>query len=117
MTTERPQNPDDFLPLTSPVFHILLALADCDRHGYAILREIEDRTGGAVSLGTGTMYTALKRMLNAGLIEQTDRLPNPNDHDERRTYYRVTKLGARVARAETARMDALVGMARTKQVY
>ena len=106
----------DFLPLTAPVFHILLALADAERHGYAILQEVERRTDSSVKLGTGTLYTAIKRMLATGLIERTDSRV-PEGDDERRRYYRLTSLGARVAAAEAARMNALVGLAREKRVF
>ena len=107
----------DFLPLTSPVFHILLALSDGERHGYAILQEIESKSDGAVKLGTGTLYTAIKRMLVSGLIERAPSQLEPEQDDERRRYYRITMLGRRVAAAETARMDALVGLARAKRVF
>jgi DNA-binding PadR family transcriptional regulator len=110
------REPNEFLPLTTPVFHILLALADEQRHGYAILLEIEGRTEGAVRLGTGTLYTAIKRMLTSGLIERSETRPHPTNDDERRTYYRLTPLGAQVARAEATRMNSLVGLARSKRV-
>ncbi len=110
------REPQDFLPLTAPVFHILLALADEQRHGYAILLEIERRTEGAVRLATGTLYTAIKRMLTSGLIERSESRLLPTNDDERRTYYRLTPLGARVARAEAARMNGLVDLARSKRV-
>ncbi len=106
-----------FLPLTVPVFHILLALSDGERHGYAILQEIESKSDGAVSLGTGTLYTAIKRMLASGLIERTPSQRKPERDDERRRYYRITTLGRRVAAAEAARMDSLVGLARAKRVF
>ncbi len=107
----------DFLPLTAPVFRILLALSEGERHGYAILQEIESKSDGAVSLGTGTLYTAIKRMLASGLIERTQSQLKPEQDDERRRYYRITTLGRRVAAAEAARMDSLVGLARTKRVF
>lgn len=106
----------DFLPLTAPVFHILLALSDGERHGYAILQEIERRSDDTVKLGTGTLYTAIKRMLATGLLERAESRADPAMDDQRRRYYRLTPLGARVARAEAARMDALVGLAREKRV-
>ncbi len=107
----------DFLPLTAPVFRILLALSDGERHGYAILQEIESKSDGAVSLGTGTLYTAIKRMLASGLIERAESRLDPEHDDERRRYYRITSLGQRVAKAEAARMDSLVGLARAKRVF
>ena len=110
-------DPHQFLPLTAPVFHILLSLVDEERHGYAVLHEIERRSDGAVKLGTGTLYTAIKRMLASGLIERTESRPDPNEDDARRTYYRLTPLGAQVANAEAARMNALVTMAREKKVF
>ena len=107
----------DFLPLTAPVFHILLALADGERHGYAILQEIDARSDSSVKLGTGTLYTAIKRMLATGLIERAKSHLDPEHDDERRRYYRVTSLGERVVKAEAARMDSLVGLAREKRVF
>ncbi len=107
----------DFTPLTAPVFHILLALSDGERHGYAMLQEIESKSDGAVKLGTGTLYTAIKRMLASGLIERTQSRVEPEQDDERRRYYRITTLGKRVAAAEAARMEALVGLARAKRVF
>ena len=107
----------DFMPLTVPVFHILLALSDGERHGYAMLQEIESKSDGSVKLGTGTLYTAIKRMLASGLIERTQSQLEPDQDDERRRYYRITTLGKRVAAAEAARMEALVGLARAKRVF
>ena len=107
----------DFLPLTAPVFRILLALSDGERHGYAILQEIESKSDGAVSLGTGTLYTAIKRMLASGLIDRAESPLDQAHDDERRRYYRITSLGQRVAKAEAARMDSLVGLARAKRVF
>ena len=114
----RPINPDprSLLPLTAPVFHVLLALADGDRHGYGIILEIERRTGGAVKIRTGTLYTALARMLKLGLIEESDERPDPESDDERRRYYRVTPFGRDVTKAEAARMRALVALAGEKKV-
>ena len=109
--------PQEFLPLTVPVFHILLALADGRRHGYAILQDIERRSDGSVKLGTGTLYTAIRRMLKSGLIERSHARPKPSEDDERRNYYRLTPLGALVARAEAARMNGLVDLARSKKVF
>ncbi len=106
----------DFLPLTAPVFHILLALADGEQHGYAILQEIEARSDSTVKLGTGTLYTAIKQMLAAGLIERAESLDSQHQ-DERRRHYRITTLGERVAKGEAARMDSLVGLARVKRVF
>ena len=109
-------DPKTFLPLSQPVYHILVSLVDEDRHGYGILREIERRAGGDVRLGTGTLYTAVKRLVAAGLIEETDERPDPELDDHRRRYYRLTHLGRSVAAAEAARMAGLVGLARQKSL-
>ena len=113
-----PKRPDpaDFLPLTPAIAHILLALADDDRHGYAIMQEIERMTGGAVRMGPGTLYGTIKRMLASRLLEEVDARPDPALDDERRRYYRATGLGAAVLAAETERMAALLGAARAKRV-
>ena len=114
----RPRRPDpeDFLPLTPAIAHILLAVADEDRHGYAIMQEVERMTDGGVRMGPGTLYGTIKRMLAAGLLEETDGAPEPDQHDLRRRYYRSTALGRDVLEAETARMSALVSTARAKRV-
>jgi DNA-binding PadR family transcriptional regulator len=106
--------PAEYLPLTPPVFHVLLSLADGDKHGYAILKEVEDRTDGKVQLSTGTLYAIIKRLLNDGLIEETDERP---DHDdERRRYYRMTVFGKKVAAAEAERMEEMIAAAREKRL-
>jgi DNA-binding PadR family transcriptional regulator len=115
MGAKRP-DPADFLPLTPAIAHILLALADEDRHGYAIMQEVERITGGSARMGPGTLYGTLKRMLAAGLVEETGQRPDPDLDDERRRYYRATALGRAVLAAETARMTALVNAARAKRV-
>src|SRR5213596_4396369 len=94
------QAPQDLLPLTPPVFHILLALADEERHGYGIMQDVAHQTDDALQLGPGTLYGCLKRMLAAGLVEESDERPDPDLDDERRRYYRATDLGARTLRAE-----------------
>ena len=106
----------DQLPLTPAVFHILLALADQDRHGYGIILDIADRTGGALRLGTGTLYTAISRLRDQGLIEEPDERPAHEDDDERRRYYRLTAFGRDVANAEAGRLSALVRMARARGI-
>jgi len=106
----------DFLPLSPAIHHILLALVDEERHGYAIMLEVSRLTNGATKMGPGTLYGTLKRMLNAGLIEEADERPDPQLDDERRRYYRITTLGANVLRAETSRVSILVNAARTKKV-
>jgi DNA-binding PadR family transcriptional regulator len=108
--------PDDFLPLTPAMFHILLALADRERHGYDIMREVDERTAGKVRLGPGTLYGSIKRMLNDGLIDELDERPDPELDDERRRYYRLSKFGYRVAVAEAERLAQLVKLARTKKL-
>ncbi len=111
-----PNDPRDRLPLTAPVYHILLALADDPRHGYAILKEFEARSGGRVRLSAGTLYAAIKRLLAGGLIEETDAPSDVESDDARRRYYALTPLGRRVARAETERMADLVALAATKRL-
>lgn len=110
------RNPEDFLPLTPAMFHILLALADRERHGYDIMREVDERTEGKVRLGPGTLYGSIKRMLSDGLIEELDERPDPQLDDERRRYYRLTDFGRRVAVAEAERLARLVKSARMKKL-
>ena len=100
------------LPLTPAAFHIMLSLADGERHGYSILREVETRTDGALKLGPTTLYRSIRQMLAAGLIQETEERPDPAMDDERRRYYRLTAFGRRVALAETRRLERLVAMAR-----
>jgi DNA-binding PadR family transcriptional regulator len=100
------------LPLPEATLHILMVLAEEDRHGYAILQEVARRTGGEVRLGPGTLYRSIQRMLEQGLIVETRRRPAPEEDDERRRYYRITPLGAAVARAEAKRLAGLVRLAR-----
>ena len=110
----KPQSAHDLLPLTPPVFHILLALADEERHGYGIMRDVARQTDDALQLGPGTLYGCLKRMLAAGLVEESDERPDPALDDERRRYYRMTALGKRAVRAEAQRLASAVMAARTK---
>jgi DNA-binding PadR family transcriptional regulator len=98
----------DSKPLPPSVFHILLALGDGEQHGYAIMGRVEEITDGAVHMGPGTLYGAIKRMLADGLIEETDTRPDPDLDDERRRYYRVTAEGARARAGEVARMQSLL---------
>ena len=105
---------DQFLPLPPATFHILIALAREDRHGYAVMQEVEERTEGAIRLSAGTLYRSIQRMLEQGLIRETRKRPAPELDDERRRYYRITPLGEAVARAEARRMAELVRMARAK---
>ncbi len=105
---------DAFLPLPQATFHILLAVADEDRHGYAIMQDVAQRTGGALKLSAGTLYRSIQRMLEQGLIVEPRQRPPAERDDERRRYYRITALGTAVARAETRRLAALVRMARAR---
>jgi DNA-binding PadR family transcriptional regulator len=111
MAHDRP-DPDAFLPLPLATFHILMALAEDDRHGYGIIQDVAARTGGALRLSAGTLYRSIQRMLEDGLIVEARERPAPADDDERRRYYRIAPLGAAVARAETARLSGLVKLAR-----
>ncbi len=110
------RDPHELLPLTPAVFHILLALADRERHGYGIMQEVAERTEHKVRLGPGTLYGSIKRMLAEGLIEESDERPDPELDDERRRYYRLTEFGHRVAAAEAQRMAELLGVARAKRL-
>jgi DNA-binding PadR family transcriptional regulator len=103
---------DELLPLPPATFHILLALADADRHGYAIIQDVEARTNGELRLSAGTLYRSIQRMLEQGLLVETRDRPAPEDDDERRRYYRITPFGTAVARAEARRLTDLVRMAR-----
>jgi DNA-binding PadR family transcriptional regulator len=104
--------PDSLLPLPAAVFHILIALADRDRHGYSIMQDVAARTDGKVQLSAGTLYSSIRRMLEQGLIEELAESPDPSSTDERRRYYRLTRFGRRVAAAEAARLTALLKQAR-----
>jgi DNA-binding PadR family transcriptional regulator len=105
-----------FLPLPNAVLHILLALGDEERHGYAVMQRVDELSDGSVTMGPGTLYGAIKRMLADGLIEETDERPDPALDDQRRRYYRVTALGARVRAAEVARLETLLKRARLRSV-
>ena len=108
--------PQQFLPLTVPVFQMLLSLSDRDLHGYAIIQDIRERTDEEVELTASTLYAAIKRLLEGRLIEELDTRPGPEDDDPRRRYYRITPLGLEVARLETARLERAVRMARQKKL-
>src|SRR5262245_16230064 len=103
---------DSLLPLQPAVFHILIALADRDRHGYSIMQDVVSRTEGKVQLSAGTLYSSIRRMLEQGLIEELRDSPDPTSTDERRRYYRITRFGRRVASAEVARLHSLLEQAR-----
>lgn len=111
------RKPKSDAPLNHSEFHILLALADAERHGYGIMQEVAERTGGTVRLGPGTLYGAIKRMLAVGFIEESDRRPAPElDDERRRCYYRLTGPGRKVAAKEAERLAALVRVARSKRL-
>jgi DNA-binding PadR family transcriptional regulator len=112
----RETDPRSLLPLTPIVFQVLLALADKDRHGYGIIREVDRRTDGLIALRTGTLYTVLKRLLELDLVEDSDKRPAPDEDDERRRYYRMTPLGRAVMEAEARRLESLVSLAREMRV-
>ena len=103
--------PESHLPLTPAVFHILLALAEGERHGYAVMQEVEERTGGVIRMGPGTLYGSLKRMTVSGLIEAAG-----EEDGERRRHYSLTKLGRSVLMAEAQRLETLVDAARARRV-
>src|SRR5438132_7964595 len=110
------RDPERLLPLTPAVFHILLALADNERHGYGIMQEIGRRTDGKLRMGPGTLYGSIKRMLADGLIEESGERPDPALDDERRRYYRLTDFGRRVAQAEAQRLEQVVRIAQVKRI-
>ena len=112
--TYTPGDIDALLPLPPVTFHILMALADGDRHGYAIIQDVEARTDGDLRLGAGTLYRSIHRMLEQGLIVESSRRPAPALDDERRRYYRLTPFGTAVARAETRRRAQLLRLARAR---
>ena len=100
------------LPLPTAVFHILVALADRDRHGYSIMQDVAARTSGKFRISAGTLYSSIRRMLEQGLIEELEESPDPASQDERRRYYRITILGRETALAEARRLNELLGHAR-----
>jgi len=110
------QMPTDLLPLTPPVFHILVALADGERHGYGIMQDVAQQTNDSLQLGPGTLYGCLKRMLAARLVEESDERPDPELDDARRRYYRITLLGLRAVRAEAERLAGAVSAARARKL-
>jgi DNA-binding PadR family transcriptional regulator len=112
--SDKHATPESLLPLPPATFHILVAVADDDRHGYAIIQDIEVRTGGELRLSAGTLYRSIQRMLEQGLITEPRERPAPADDDERRRYYRITPFGEAVARAEARRLSQLVKMARAR---
>jgi DNA-binding PadR family transcriptional regulator len=101
----------DDVPLPAVLFHILLSLGEGERHGYALKREIAQRTGGKLKVGPGVLYGAINKMLELGLIQESDERPDPHLDDERRRYYRITTRGRQAARTEATRMRELVDLA------
>jgi DNA-binding PadR family transcriptional regulator len=111
-STSSGRDPALLLPLTPAAFHVLVALADGDMHGYAVIKDVSTRTAGRVELGTGTLYGIIKRLLAEGLVVESKRRPAAADDDERRRYYRLTPFGRQVLTAETARLEAMIDAAR-----
>jgi DNA-binding PadR family transcriptional regulator len=107
-----PPTPESFLPLPRDTFHILVSLADRDRHGYSVMKDVLERTGGALRLSPSSLYASIRRLLNKDLIEELDERPDPAQDDERRRYYRLTSLGRAVASAEARRLERLLADAR-----
>ena len=114
--TNLKKKPEDLLPLTPAVFHILLALLDRERHGYAIMQEVAENSGGKIQMGPGTLYGSIKRMLAADLIEESDERPDPELDDERRRYYRLSDIGRKVLSMEVDRLNHVVQVARLKKL-
>jgi len=110
------QQPEDLLPLTPAVFHILLSLADGAKHGYAIMQTVDEMSDGRVSMGPGTLYGSIKRMQKGNLIIETDERPDPEDDDERRRYYKLTDFGQKVATAEAMRLQRLVNSQQSQRL-
>src|SRR5579871_468814 len=110
------QSPQELLPLTPPVFHILLALVDEERHGYGIMQDVARQTDDALQLGPGTLYGCLKRMLAAGLVEESEARPDSELDDSRRRYYKMTALGHRAVRVEAERLAKAVTAAKARRL-
>ena len=115
MPTKKTES-EEMLPLTPAVFHVLLALADGERHGYAIMQEVAEHTEGRIKMGPGTLYGTIKRLIEAQLIEESDERPDADSDDERRRYYRLTGVGQRVVKAEAQRYAEMVAVARGKKL-
>jgi len=107
---------DEFLPLTPAVFHILLALSEGQKHGYAIMQEVTAISAGQIKMGPGTLYGSIKRMLKLGLIDESDEKIDPALDDERRRYYRLTSAGERVLKAEAYRLSQLMRVIESKHL-
>src|SRR5262245_60582038 len=112
----KPEEIESLLPLPPATFHILMAVADEDRHGYAIIQDIASRTDGALQMSAGTLYRSIQRMQEQGLIVETRDRPAPEEDDERRRYYRITPFGLAVAKAEAARLAQMVKLARARGI-
>jgi DNA-binding PadR family transcriptional regulator len=112
----RYRNPDACLPLTPAMFQVLIALADGEKHGYAVLKEVARRTDGRVTLSPGTLYAILRRFVAEGIVVESEERPDPALDDERRRYYGMTDFGRAVAHAEARRMETALGMARAKSL-
>lgn len=114
--TRSKRSPEALLPLTPAMFEVLIALADGEKHGYAIIKEVARRTGGEVSLSAGTLYAIIRRFEQEGVIQESDSRPDPALDDERRRYYRLTVFGREVAQAEARRMETALKMAQAKNL-
>jgi len=114
--TRKRRDPESLLPLTPGMFQVLIALADGDKHGYAVIKEVARRTGGSIALSAGTLYTIIRRFEQEGVIAETVERPDAALDDERRRYYRLTEFGRDVAGAEARRMETALGMARKKNL-
>jgi DNA-binding PadR family transcriptional regulator len=109
---EEEPRPEDFLPLHRDTFHVLVSLADRDRHGYSILLDVAERTSGALRFSPSSLYASIKRLLHQGLIEELAERPDQDEDDERRRYYRLTRMGRKVAEVEARRLERLLADAR-----
>lgn len=116
MPRSRMDGPESRLPLSEPVLQILISLAARDLHGYAIMREVEERSGGRVTLSTSTLYGALQRMMRDSLVERSAERPDPASDDQRRRYYRITDFGRAVAEAEAGRISELAHLLRERDL-
>jgi DNA-binding PadR family transcriptional regulator len=114
--TKSKRSPDTLLPLTPAMFEVLIALADGEKHGYAIIKEVARRTTGEVSLSAGTLYAIVRRFEQEGVIQESDERPDPALDDERRRYYKLTAFGREVAQAEARRMETALKMAHAKNL-
>jgi DNA-binding PadR family transcriptional regulator len=114
--TKSKRSPDTLLPLTAAMFEVLIALADGEKHGYAIIKEVARRTTGEVSLSAGTLYAIVRRFEQEGVIQESDERPDPALDDERRRYYKLTAFGREVAQAEARRMETALKMAHAKNL-